>query len=129
MSSTVEDTPYCRLYIATDDSKEAVQRALDVAISQQIRRSPIYVAVFKNHGFVVSRGIPYDPIDSSRWTAEIDSEASGAANFEEFEVAIVDLIREIRAKGYVVTASCVFEERITRETGWNWSEDTPVPRT
>jgi len=127
MSSTVEDTPYCRLYIATDDSQDVVQRALERAIAQQVHRSPIYAAVFKNHGFIVSR-VPYDPIESSRWTAEIDSEASDKADFEEFEAATVGIVRELRARDYVITASCVFEDRIASETGWNWSESTPIPR-
>jgi hypothetical protein len=127
MVSTAEDTPYCRLYIATDDDGDAVQRALDTEFSLHVRRSPIYAAVFKNHGFVVSHGAPYDPIESSRWTAEIDSEASERIDFEAFEAATVNAVRGLRARGYVVTASCVFEEKIASETGWNWSENTPLP--
>jgi hypothetical protein len=127
MVSAVEDTPYCRLYIASDDSQDAVQLALDTEISHQVQRSPIYGAVFKNLGFVESRGTPYDPIESSRWTVEIDSEASDEANFEAFEAATVNIVLGLRARGYVVTASCVFEDRIASGTGWNWSRDTPLP--
>ena len=43
------------------------------------------------------------------------------------QAGLVQLIVELRAKGYLITASCDFEEWVAKETGWNWSTETTEP--
>lgn len=37
------------------------------------------------------------------------------------------MVLALRDAGFVVTASCDFEDRIIAETGWNWTPASPEP--
>jgi hypothetical protein len=129
MDTTDDDTPYCRLYIDTRESREAVQALLDTLASAKFERLEVDAKVFKNHGWFPARSSsqPYDPIEASPWTAEMDAEDSSPRAFETFQAGTSAVIRELREAGFIVTASCDFEDRIAAETGWNWTAASPEP--
>lgn len=119
---------YCRLYIDTDDERTRVQEAVDVCVAA-FQELSVDARVFRNTGFDVharSRR-SYDPIECSPLTAEISAMEERAEHGEPFQAGTVLLINDLRARGYLVTASCDFEDRIARETGWNWSTRTTEP--
>lgn len=123
------DTPYCRLYIDTNESRGAVQMLLDGLTSSRFPDIQVSAPVFKNHGYdpVGLTSKPYDPIVASPWTAEIDAEESSPEAFEKFQAGVSAVIRDLRGAGFAVTASCDFEDRVVIETGWNWTAENPDP--
>ncbi len=129
MDSAPADTPYCRLYIDTEKAREAVQALLDAEVSEHFGDLEVFAPVFKNLGYSLTRqpDEPYDPIEASQWTSEVDAEEGSAEAFEAFQSGLCSVINELRKAGFVVTASCDFEDRIAAETGWNWSEAHPEP--
>ena len=54
MTKPIRDTPYCRLYIDTNDTREAVQARLDLTMSSEFGSFPAYRAVRKNHGYIAA---------------------------------------------------------------------------
>lgn len=129
MATPDADTPYCRLYIDTNESRGVVQTLLDGLTSSRFKHIQVSAALFKNDGYDPAGGSckPYDPIEASRWTAELDAEESSPEAFETFQAGVSVLIRDFRRAGFAVTASCDFEDRVTIETGWNWTVETPKP--
>lgn len=123
------DTPYCRLYIDTNESRDAVQKRLDSLVTSKFGQIQVLAAVSKNHGYTPARRTskPYDPIEASQWTAELDAEDCSSRTFEAFEAGISAMIMALREGGLVVTASCDFEDRVAVETGWNWTSASPEP--
>ena len=69
----------------------------------------------------------YDFITASRWCIECVLDPATETDREPFEAAVVALVTSLRASAMIVTASCDFEARIERETGWNWRADAPQP--
>ena len=122
-------TPYCRLYIETNESRGAVQTRLDFLTSSRFQHIKVSAPVFKNDGYdpVGLRSKPYDPIEASRWTAELDAEERSPEAFETFQAGVSAVIRDLRGAGFAVTASCDFEDRVAIETGWNWTAENPDP--
>jgi hypothetical protein len=129
MEYAFDDSPYCRLYIDTDESLDMVQDILDSEVAKHFERVRVHAPVFKNDSYLaVAKDMrPYDPIDASRWTAEMDTEANAPGDFEAFEVGTIAVIAALRRRGFIVTASCDFEDRVEAETGWNWTLGTPNP--
>ncbi|RYG85561.1 MAG: hypothetical protein EON59_11945 [Alphaproteobacteria bacterium] len=129
MATPDADTPYCRLYIDTKESREAVQALLDALTSSRFDHLQVSAPVFKNHGYdpVGLSSRSYDPIEASPWTAEIDAEEGSPQAFETFQAGISAVIGDLRAAGFKVTASCDFEDRVAAETGWNWTSENPEP--
>jgi hypothetical protein len=121
--------PYCRLYIDTDDDRASVQSAIDAHLPQAFEGIIVDAPVFKNTGFEPKARArrPYDPIECSPLTAEVGAGDEPSEYVEPFQAGLVRLVIELRARGYFVTASCDFEERVARETGWNWSDRTTEP--
>lgn len=121
--------PYCRLYIDTDDDRAVVQAAIDACLPRVFHELVVGAPVFKNTGFEPSaRGRRrYDPIECSPLTAEVGAIDESPEQSEPFEAGLVRLVVGLRARGYFVTASCDFEERVAKETGWNWSTQTTEP--
>lgn len=121
--------PYCRLYIDTDDDRAGVQAAIDAYLPQAFEELVVEAPVFKNTGFEPRARARnrYDPIECSPLTAEVGAFDESAEHVEPFQTGLVRLVAELRARGYFVTASCDFEERVTEETGWNWSTQTTEP--
>lgn len=121
--------PYCRLYIDTDDDRASVQAAIDAYLPQAFERIIVDAPVFKNIGFAPKARArrPYDPIECSPLTAEVCAVDERPEHVEPFEAGLVRLVAELRARGYFVTASCDFEDRVAKETGWNWSARTTEP--
>lgn len=129
MTATIVETPYCRLYIDTAESREAVQTLLNRSAFSHFGELRVEAQVFKNDFYEPGRTkhLTYDAIAASIWTAEVDTEANEAVSFEVFQIGMVEMIRGLRARGMRVTASCDFEDIVAQETGWNWSVDTPEP--
>lgn len=129
MNASDTDTPYCRLYIDTGESREAVQTLLDGLTSSCFERLRVSAPVFKNDGSGPdgNHPRPYDPIEESQWTVEIDAEDNSPQAFEAFQAGICVAIEGLRDAGFIVTASCAFEQRVAVETGWNWTVENPEP--
>ena len=123
------ETPYCRLYIDMGSSREAVRTALKAKISEHFGPREVFARLAKNRAYARSHpgAVPYDPVTASRWTAEVDAEDASVEAFETFQSGLCIVIRELRAEGLIITASCDFEDRIAAETGWNWTETHPEP--
>lgn len=127
MDKSPTETPYCRLYIDTRETREVVQALLNAKVSGRFRPLEVFATVFKNHGYAQVRATPYDPIGASQWTADVDAEDTSTEAFETFRSGLCGVIRELRKVGLIVTASCDFEEQVAAETGWNWTEAHPEP--
>jgi hypothetical protein len=121
--------PYCRLYIDTDDDRQSVQDAVDAVLREAFGELRVDAPVRKNTGFVSAARsrYPYDPIACSPLTSEVASIDERPEDVPHFQTGTVQLVRRLRACGYVVTASCDFEDRVARETGWNWSTQATEP--
>lgn len=128
MDNSPTETPYCRLYIDTRETRDVVKTLLDERVSGHFGLLEVFATVFK-HGYSQARpgATPYDPIDASQWTAEVDAEDTSTEARETFQSGLCSVIRELRKAGLIVTASCDFEDRIAAETGWNWTEAHPEP--
>jgi hypothetical protein len=123
------DPTYCRLYLDTDEHIAIVRAVMDDLIGQMFDELPAEGPVYRNLNFVprARDQRPYDPIACSPLTAEVGAIDAWPENGPAFQGGAVRLVRALRERGYVVTASCDFEDRIAAETGWNWTEDTPEP--
>jgi hypothetical protein len=121
--------PYCRLYIDTDDDRASVQAVIDTYLPRAFEGVVVDAPVFKNTGFEPGARVkhPYDPIECSPLTAEVGTIDERPDDVTPFQAGLVRLVAELRRRGYFVTASCDFEERVTEETGWNWSTKSTEP--
>lgn len=120
---------YCRLYIDTDDERTRVQESVDDCLPAAFRELSVDARVLRNTGFDVRARSRqrYDPIECSPLTAEVSAIEERAEHREPFYAGMVLLISSLRTRGYLVTASCDFEDRIAKETDWNWSTRTTEP--
>lgn len=119
----------CRLYIDTDDDRTIVQAAIDAYLRQAFQELVVDAPVFRNVDFTFDARArrQYDPIRCSPLTAEVGAIDESPGSAEPFQVGLIDLIVELRGRGYLVTAACDFEERVAKATGWNWSVQTTEP--
>ena len=108
--------PYCRLYIDTDDDRAGVQAAIDAYLPKAFQELATGARVFKNTAFELSARARrrYDPIECSPLTAEVGAIDESSEHVEPFQAGLVRLVGELRARGYFVTASCDFEERVAK---------------
>ena len=129
MNMATTDTPYCRLYIDTRETRGAVQALLDALASAAFSGLHVEAEVLKNDGHSPgpTRSKPYDPIEASQWTAEINAEDGSIQAIEAFQAGTSAMIVALREAGFLVTASCDFEDRVISETGWNWTRANPRP--
>lgn len=125
----MSDPTFCRLYILTDEPLDAVQATLDAQTPHAFGPLPVEAIGYRNDIFDVSlsRGPHFDPIAGAAHTAEVGAAYSSAQARPGFQAGVVALVRALRDHGYVVTASCEFEDLIVAETGWNWTEQAPRP--
>lgn len=115
---TEAQAPYCRLYIDAQADRERVQ----ALVAETLAPAGIDAWVMSNDGHRAdAASAPYDPVRRARWTAELE----GSAPAEAFEAAVCAAIGTLRRRGWIVVASCDFEDRVVAETGWNWSAATP----
>ena len=121
--------PYCRLYIDTDEDRSRVRSTMDECLRAAFQGIMVDASVFKNTAFDAHARARrrYDPIECSPLTSEVCAIDERPEHVEPFQAGTVRLIRELRARGYTVTASCDFEERVSQETGWNWSMENTEP--
>ena len=115
---------YCRLYLDTGLDLAETRRRLEDEVQRTFPDLIVHAVASRNEGFEPSGGGAYDPIAASRWTVEIDSEIDP---FDVFQAGVCRLIENLRTDGMIVTASCDFEDRVTAETGWNWTVSSPDP--
>ena len=120
---------YCRLYIDTDDDRASVQALINALLPTAFRAVIVDAPVFKNSAFDARARLRkrYDPLECSPLTSEVSAIDESSANVEPFQAGLVRLVRELRTLGYLTTASCDFEERVSEATGWNWSVQTTEP--
>lgn len=120
---------YCRLYIDTDEARGTVQTAIDRLLPKAFSALVVEAPVFRNKAFDArARSNPrYDPIKSSALTSEVGAIDERSDTIEAFQAGLILLVNETRKLGWFVTASCDFEERVSHETGWNWSTMTTEP--
>jgi len=87
--------------------------------------APVYV----NEKFALHAKdqLPYDFIECSRYYSEVEYEDEIEGRLSEFQSGVAELVLRLREAGRFVTASCVFEELIAADTGWNWTEAQPEP--
>lgn len=121
--------PYCRLYIDTDEDRRSVQDAIDAFLRDAFDGLIVDAPTRKNVGYVEAARSrrPYDPVECSPLTSEVCAIDERAEHVEPFQAGVVRLVRYLRTRGYVVTVSSDFEDRVIRETGWNWSTTTTEP--
>ena len=117
----------CRLWIDAPVKFDAVRAALAAQIGDQFEGLAVACDLDRNDGFDLDRKDRADFIASSPWTAWLEVERTDAFAVDAFQAGVCRLISDLRAQGFLVTAACVFEDRVIAATGWNWSVDQPHP--
>lgn len=120
---------YCKLFIDTEEIKESLSITTHDLASQIFGQMAVGVPVYRNENFdlLARERRPYDFIEFSRYYSEVEAEDKTEGRLSEFQSGVATLILRLREGGRFVTASCVFEELIAADTGWNWTEAQPEP--
>ncbi len=92
MNGTPDDTPYCRLYFTTGESRAIIQAALDEEVARQFPFIQVHAPVYKESCLCFStawRGV-FAPWSIPQWTAEVDTlERNSPETFEAFQLGLI----------------------------------------
>jgi len=123
------DPYFCELYIDTDENIDDLKRVVDALVREEFSDVSVSAPVYRNDNFIPSARarVPYRFIECSRYYAEVGTEKDDPRWLAPFQSGIVGLVKKLRKGGRFVTASCVFEDLIVAQTGWNWTREQPEP--
>ena len=123
------DPLFCEVYIDTDEHLDQIERSVDEARQAAFHDMKVEAVVYENDNFDPSarQRSPYHFIEASRYYAEIGIEDEPPEQVSDFQSGVAALVKELRAGGRFVTASCDFEDVVADLTGWNWTKAQPEP--
>lgn len=120
---------YCKIYIEAECSKAELKSYVMANLGEIFGEvNDVHVFVDKNDSTEFERREPraiVSPAIRATHYMEIDTKA--ATETLEFKKGIAQLIIFLRKRWPYVVASCDFEDFIIEKTGWNWTEEKPLP--
>lgn len=141
---------YCKLYIDTNLDIKETERIIAGATNEvysnfkELEKESrffyedensdipcINTPIYRNENHDSSIPVGMKPCGvMAKFYVEVDDgyeDINGEEDTEIFVEIVVEIIKNLRKKLEYVVASCEFEDRIAKETGWNWTEETPFP--
>ena len=125
----MSDPLFCELYIDTDEPLDEIEKAVDEACRATFHDLKVEAIVYPNDNFDASarQQSPYHFIEASQYYVEVGIDGDPPEQVDDFQSGVASLVKELRAGGRFVTASCDFEEVVADLTGWNWTKAQPEP--
>lgn len=120
---------YSKIYIDADCSMHELENILS-SNKDNIFGNENHVRVFvdKNDSTDAERREPravFSPAIRATFYLEVYTKEEG--DTIEFKERVAQLIIFLRKRWPYVVASCDFEDFIIEKTGWNWTEEEPLP--
>ncbi len=117
MPSAEADTPFCRLFVRSGTTLEALRSQIEASLPSCFGQMEVSWRAARNP--YCAAGSEESPVGASPWSVEFDSDGVDCQAHEAFQVGVILLMRMLRDRGVTASAACDFETRIAAELGHN----------
>ena len=126
---------YGDMYIEFDGSLDQLNLRIDSILSAKSDKRGAYesgLALYVSENKIRKHGKNLDCSDflNYKYIVEFDSvkqdnQESIPKDMKKYLDQVFMIVKLLRAEGALVVVNCDFNDLLVKETGWNWSEETP----